>query len=175
MTQALADALFSAERSPDLPASADLYGWMVGSWALDVRHYAGTDLTGQGVTGELHAARILEGRALQDTWIMPRRRDRRPPYDAVRNTCGTTLRIWDPAIQAWRITWINPARNTTEQQIGRARGADIVQLGHRPGGATSRWTFTDIAPRSFRWIGDVLEPDGTTWRLETEYHVTRTA
>lgn len=40
---------------------------------------------------------------------------------------------------------------------------------------SSRWTFTEIAPASFRWIGDVLEPDGTTWRLETEYRVTRAA
>lgn len=87
---------------------------------------------------------------------------------------GTTLRVWDTALEAWRITWINPQRNWVEQQVGRPSGKDIVQLGIRPStGAVTRWRFTEIAERSFRWLGDALDGDGVTWRPEGELFATR--
>ena len=42
---------------------------------------------------------------------------------------GVTLRVWDPSIQAFRITWINPVSGHREEQIGRRVGDEIVQLG----------------------------------------------
>ena len=88
-------------------------------------------------------------------------------------TYGTTLRVWDPAIKAWRITWINPARNHREEQIGRRMGNDIVQIGFRSNGQSTRWRFTEITPDSFHWLGDALQPDGQTWQLEAEFRATR--
>jgi hypothetical protein len=161
-----AEALISAGPAAE---HDDLYGFLVGSWDLEVRRYAGAAIT--GLTGELHAARVLEGRGVQDTWIMPRERARAEPG---RTMYGTTLRIWDPAIAAWRITWINPARNHTEHQVGRAAGPDIVQLGVRPGGTVTRWRFTERTPRSFRWLGETLAPD-STWLPEGEFFATRRA
>jgi hypothetical protein len=163
----------AAGRAPLLPAAADLYGWLVGSWTLEVRHYAGVEVAALDLRGELHAGRVLEGRGVQDVWIMPPRGARAAALDPVRNMYGTTLRIWDSAIEAWRITWINPATNHTEQQIGRAHGNDIVQLGVRASGTATRWMFIEITPRSFRWLGDALEPDGKTWRREGEFVATR--
>lgn len=172
MTLELPRALISVERAPEIPEAHDVYGWLVGSWTLDVRRYAGNDLAGRGVRGELHAARVLEGRGIQDTWIMPPR-DARPGPGEPNNMCGTTLRTWDPALQAWRIAWSNPARNHHEQQIGRWHGKDIVQLGTRSNGVATRWMFTEITPRSFRWLGHALAADGQTWLLEAEFLVAR--
>ena len=59
-------------RSPEIPASADVYGWLCGSWELDVIHYRAIDVRGRGMRGEVHAGWVLEGRAVQDVWIMPR-------------------------------------------------------------------------------------------------------
>jgi hypothetical protein len=168
-------ALAAAGRAAEIAEASDLYGWLVGSWALEVRHYAGAEVSALGIRGELHASRVLEGRGVQDTWIMPIREARTRPFDPTRNMYGTTLRIWDPALEAWRITWINPAQNHTEQQLGRASGADIVQLGARASGTITRWRFTEITPGSFRWLGDALAVDGETWRREGEFVATRTA
>jgi hypothetical protein len=86
---------------------------------------------------------------------------------------GTTVREWDPAIQAWRITWINPAGGHREQQVGRRSGADIVQVGVRADGTPTRWRFTEITRDSFRWLGEALQPDGETWRVEGEFRARR--
>lgn len=168
-------ALASQGRSPEIPESADVYGWLIGSWELEVCHYYGeADLTSKPVKGEVHFGWVLEGRAVQDVWIIPRRPTRTGDlHRAV--TYGTTLRVWDPAIQAWRITWANPKRNHHEQQIGRWSGKDIVQIGVRSNGTPTRWTFTEITPDSFHWLGEALKADGRTWNLEAEFRARRTS
>jgi hypothetical protein len=162
-------ALTAPTRSRDIPDSADVYGWLVGDWALQIRRYWGVDVSAMGISGEIHFGWVLEGRAIQDVWIMPQRPDRTSAVDRTRNMYGTTLRVWDPTLQAWRITWRNPAGDHHEDQIGRRVGHDIVQLGTRPDGTTTRWTFTEITHDSFRWLGEALEQDGRTWRLEGEF------
>jgi len=169
------DALAAPERSPEIAAADDVYGWLVGSWKLDVRHYWGIDVSDEGIVGEVHAGWTLEGRAVQDIWIMPRRGQRTPRSEKHRNMYGTTLRVWDPIIEAWRITLTKPAGDHHEQQIGRQVGSDIVQMGTRPDGTTTRWTFTEMTHDSFHWRGESLDVDGTTWKLEGEFFATRTA
>jgi len=156
-------------RSPEIPESADVYGWLVGSWDLKIRHYRAVDVSDRGLEGEVHFGWVLEGRAIQDVWIMPRRPERTPGTDKANNMFGTTLRVWDPAIQAWRITWINPVRGHREEQIGRRIGEEIVQIGARADGTPTRWRYTEMTADSFRWIGEILQPDGKTWKLEGEF------
>jgi hypothetical protein len=165
--------LAAAGRSPEIPESQDVYGWLAGSWELDVLRYRTVDMSARNMKGEAHFGWALEGRAVQDVWIMPRRSDRTAADDRINNMFGTTLRVWDPAIQAWRITWINPVSGHREEQIGRRAGADIVQVGARADGTPTRWRFTEITADSFHWLGEALQPDGTTWRLEGEFRARR--
>ena len=60
------DLLVSAGRSPEIPESEDVYGWLVGSWELEVLHYRAVNLVGQGLRGEAHFSWALEGRAIQE-------------------------------------------------------------------------------------------------------------
>ncbi|HEY7285290.1 MAG TPA: hypothetical protein VH497_07600 [Vicinamibacterales bacterium] len=161
--------LAAPARSPEIPESADLYGWLCGSWDLEVIHYRGLNVSSSGLRAEVHAGFVLEGRAVQDVWIMPPRAERTAAMDMTMNMYGTTLRSWDPAIQAWRIAWNNPARGHREEQIGRRRGADIVQDGTRADGTKTRWTFTEITPDGFHWRGEAMYPDKQTWTLEGEF------
>jgi hypothetical protein len=169
----LHDATASAQRSPEIPEADDVYGWLVGSWELDVKRYWAADVSPECIKGEVHAAWALEGRAIHDVWIMPRRCDRTVKLDKKRNMCGTTLRAWDSSIRAWQIFWSNPAGDHFERQIGRRSGSDIVQLGVRPDGTVTRWRFTEITASSFHWIGEALAADGQVWNVEGEFLATR--
>ena len=160
-------------RSHEIPESADAYGWLVGSWELDIHIYWAVDVRAKGLKGEAHFGWALEGRAIQDIWIMPRLAERTSNLDKHMNMYGTTLRVWDPAIQAWRITWINPAGDHREEQIGRWSGKDVVQVGMRPDWTPTRWTFSEITADSFHWTGEAMNPDGRTWKLEGDFRVTR--
>jgi len=166
-------ALAAPGRSSEIPESADAYGWLVGSWELEVLHYKAVDVSALGIKGEAHFGWVLEGRAIQDVWIMPCRPDRKADTDKTNNMYGTTLRVWEPSLQAWLIRWINPVRGHLEEQIGRRIGREIVQIGTRPDGTPTRWRFTEITPDYFHWIGEALNPDGQTWKLEGEFRAKR--
>jgi len=168
-------ALTAPELAADIDAADDIYGWLIGSWSLEVVHYRGIDLRGKGLIAEAHFARVLEGRAIGDVWIMPARgsRESHESRGPGMNMYGMTLRSWDPQLRAWRISWNNPAGEHRETQIGRRVGRDIVQTGARPDGQATRWRFTEITADRFHWIGEALDPDGQTWRIEGEFIATR--
>jgi len=166
-------ALGAPTRSSEIPESDDAYGWLVGSWELDVRRYWAVDVSSQQIKGEVHASWILEGRAVQDVWIMPRIGERSATLDKSRNMFGTTLRAWDTSIRAWRILWSNPAGEHFQNQIGRWSGNQVVQVGTRPDGTPTRWRFTEITAESFHWLGESLALDGVTWNLEGEFLASR--
>jgi hypothetical protein len=154
------DALRADGPAPDRAERMGLYGWLIGNWRMDAIVHAddGTQHTG---TGQIHFAWVLEGRAIQDVWILP------------GFFHGTTLRVYDPAIDAWHILWNDPLKQYYTRQIGRARGSDIVQEGTNSAGEDVRWSFTDITPDSFRWLGERSRDGGLTWQLQAEFHASR--
>ncbi len=175
-TTTLAAILLADKPAPGRADKLGLYGWLIGSWEADIVTHApdGTHHQGQG---EIHFGWALQGRAIQDVWMIPRLRDRTgaPPMPVAGNWYGTTLRVYDPAIDAWRIFWIDPATNAFYQQIGRRRGADIVQEGTTEQGGLSRWSFTAITPHAFRWLGEASFDKGASWRLLVEVLARRTS
>lgn len=163
-------------RGPDLDRAdaLSLYGQFVGSWDTEITAH-GEDGKAHRATGEIHFGWVLEGRAIQDVWMIPRLSEREgaPQFPVAGNWYGTTLRVYDSTIAAWRIYWIDPARCVFRQQIGRARGPDIVQEGTTETGALSRWSFTEITPNSFLWLGEAKPPDASGWRLVVEVRAQR--
>jgi hypothetical protein len=154
---------------PALAANLQLYGWLVGSWDMDVvRHDAlGNKISG---TGEIHSGWVLGGRAIQDIWVSPRFDCGEPA-----RMFGTTLRIYDPVIDAWHIVWNDPVKNYSSRQIGRSDGSDIVQVGTDATGDRARWRFTEIRNDRFHWIGERAASGCTVWRTEIEFFARRSA
>jgi hypothetical protein len=153
-------ALCADGPAKDRAEKLSLYGWLIGSWRMEATIFA-TDGTKHHGQGEIHFAWALEGRALQDVWILP------------GFFYGTTLRVYDPSIDAWHILWSDPLKQYYTRQIGRARGRDIVQEGTDTSGTPTRWTFTDVAANSFRWRGERSDDGGKTFRLQAEFLATR--
>jgi hypothetical protein len=170
---AFSGALGATGRSPEIPEYADAYGWLVGSWDLDVLHYWAIDVRDRGLKCEAHFSWVREGRAVQDIWIMPPPSARTAQIDPTMNMYGTTLRVWEASLRSWRITWLNPVAGIREEQLGAWSGRDVVQLGSRPDGTKTRWSYTEITPRSFHWIGEAQSPDSQHWILEGEFRARR--
>jgi hypothetical protein len=155
---------------PSLGAHAETYGPLIGSWAGEFHDHASPEMPVGAV--EIHFAWVLEGRAVQDLWIAPSRAARAEGPGPTRRLYGTTLRVFDPSTELWRVTWLNPESGARCDLLGRRVGDQVIQLGVRDG-RPIRWSFVTIEPDAFRWQGHVLEPDGATWRLETEFRVRR--
>jgi hypothetical protein len=169
----LLQALGSAARSNELTDEEDIYGWLIGGWEATVYDYP-ADGAAHESSGEWHFGRVLEGRAIQDVWIAPPRSQRNVKTPSKQyNRYGTSLRVYDKEIGAWRVTWFNPVSGARNDLVGLRQGPDIVQEGTNADGRRIRWSFKDITPTSFRWLGESLAPDGKTWRLEAEFRARR--
>ena len=169
-----ADVLHSEGPDRERESKLALFAWLIGGWEFDIATIL-DDGTRHHGRGEIHAGWVLQGRAIQDVWMIPRLSERTretPQLPGAGNWYGTTLRIYDPNLDAWRILWNDPATNLFTQQTGRARGADIVQEGPDPRGGTMRWTFSEIEPRSFHWTAE-RAPDDQTWSQEVDIHAQR--
>jgi hypothetical protein len=138
-----------------------LYAWLIGDWVMDATVHGDDGTTFEG-RGEIHFGWVLEGRAIQDVWTLP----------GVFH--GTTLRIYDPALGAWHILWSDPLRQRYTRQLGRAQGKDIVQVGRDDSGTMMRWSFTEITPDSFTWLGERSRDSGETWTLQARFRARRT-
>src|SRR5262245_24681971 len=109
MTQAMLEVLGTSRPNAALADKLRLYGQFVGSWRLDIAYKAfnGALLRDEG---EWHFAWLLDGKAIQDVWIFPARDRRDPAKPQPWHMYGTTLRWYDPALDAWHITWFDPSR-----------------------------------------------------------------
>ena len=171
-TDTFIDVLHSPRPAPDRAHALGLYGFLIGSWETTVIAHEESGATHTN-RGEIHAGWVLEGRALQDVWMLPRRAERAADatprqLPVTGDWYGTTLRVYDPGIDAWHILWSNPVTQLYTRQIGRARGHDIVQEGRHESGALMRWSFTRMTPQTFHWLGEASADDGASWRLQVE-------
>ena len=157
--------------NPEHAQALQLYGQFVGDWDAEIIAHA-PDGTRHRAAGEIHFGWVLEGRAIQDVWMIPRPAGA-PAFPIAGNWYGTTLRVYDPTIDAWRISWIDPGRSMFRQQIGRPRGADIMQEGTTDTGDLSRWSFTGITADSFHWLGESKSAAAPDWRLVVEVKARR--
>ena len=155
-------ALVADHPAADCADKLTLYGWLVGSWTMDATLHRDDGTVHEG-RGEIHAGWILAGRAIQDVWVLP----------GVFH--GTTLRVYDPGIDAWHILWSDPLRQVYTRQLGRADPRGIVQVGTAGDGALLRWSFTDISQGAFRWRGERSLDDGGSWMLQLDVRARRSA
>jgi hypothetical protein len=162
------EALTSPKRASELPATDDIFGWMIGSWDMEaVLH----NVNGQThkTRGEVHASWILEGRAIQDLFIFPRRADRLSGRPTQGDRYATTIRTYDRNLGAWRITFINPASDETSAQlIARRVGHSIEMEGQLVDGTHVRWRYQSISQNSFHYEAEKLNADGKSWHLYLE-------
>ncbi len=113
------------------------FGRLVGSWDLDVVYHH-DDGRIEHRPGEWHFAWILEGRAIQDVWRVPGA----GPGDPLRGY-GTTIRVWDPELGAWRVTWVSGLGGGQTSFIASAIAGEIV-MESQGEDEIFRWIFSDI-------------------------------
>jgi uncharacterized protein len=167
--------LFSTSPAAELGHSAALYAGLIGSWDVEVIDFD-DDGTARTKEGEWHFGWALEGRAVQDVFIVPKRGQRADTGGSrCGNRYGTTLRYFDPVRRAWRITWINPVTGAYNRLDARQEGDVIIQEGADDDGKLLRWSFVELARERFHWIGEESTDGSASWRKRAEFFGRRTS
>lgn len=167
--QTFCSLLLSEAPAVAIPADQRLFEPLIGSWDLEVRWVDETGAVSRSESGEWHFVRVLDGRGIQDVWIVPGAGERARGRDA--EEYGTSIRFYDPVLGAWRSTWIGPRRGVVVPFIGRP-SADGICLETTDGAAMPmRWSFHDIGADSFRWQSRMGGAYG--WRVVQTFAATR--
>jgi len=161
---AFENALVSSGPAPEYADKLMLYGQFVGDWRTRTTAWR-DDGSVEETEWEVRFRWVLEGRAIQDLWITPPRREG-VGWHTPGNRYSTTLRVYDPAIDAWHILWVNPPSGSMVRQLARQVGDEIIQVGEPDAkGRLTRWVYRDITAHSFRWCNELSRDQGAHWEL----------
>jgi len=152
---------------PEMREKLMLFGQFVGDWDILEARYPQPDGTEIKRRGEIHFGWILDGRAIQDVWMTYEEK----PHRVV--PAGTTIRFYDPKIDAWRSIWIAPRRGVVQTSVARKVGGEIVLEGQTKEGYPEHWVFSEITANSFRWRSVESHDNEKTWQLTEEMRVHR--
>lgn len=161
--------LFADEQNPDMESVLNIFEPLIGAWNLKWTGYF-PDGSTQSETGEWFFFWALEGRIVQDIWIIPGLQNRgKEGYP--EGEYGTTLRYYDKKQQLWKASWFGPLHNSFPTFTIRKTDDEII-LESEPYAAMQRkWIFSQILPDSFHWRSEKMR-DGE-WLLEEEMQVIR--
>ena len=163
----LAAALLASGPAPGFEAENRLFGQFAGDWTI---RYEGFPRDGSIVetTGALNVGWILDGRAVQDVWRFDNPK-------TGEGSAGTTLRVYDPRLDAWHSIWFYPAGNVIETFVARQKSDEIVLDGASPTGLPQQWIFSKITPGSFDWREVVSTDNRATWYVTEHMWIARRA
>src|SRR5688572_6302211 len=118
MNELFLETLAARGPHPSLGAHADTYGRLIGSWEGELHNHL-VDGPPPVSSIEVRFAWVLDGRAVQDTWITPAHKDRGSIPAGTMNWYGTTLRVFDPTSESWRAAWTDPVSQRRIEIEGR--------------------------------------------------------
>lgn len=160
------EGLGAYEPFPKLKEKLALFGQFVGDWDIVEARYPQPDGTEVKRKGEVHFGWILGGKAVQDVWMTT-------DEDTHRAVFGTTVRFYDPKIDAWHSVWMSPVNGIVQTFIARKVKDEIILEGRTPDGFPEKWIFSQITPNSFRCHSEETHDDGRTWMLTEEMEIKR--
>jgi hypothetical protein len=166
------DALKADGPHPDLREEMKDFEWLVGVWDMSIRLWDEAGETLFDGRGQWLFDYILDGRGFQDVLITPNKSGSTEP--GLRGI-GTTVRWYDRARSTWRVVWNGVGSSTLVRLVGGPVGDEIHLEGGDDYGELVRWTFSDIQPDRFHWIGMTSSDGGATWWKEQEMDGVRQA
>jgi hypothetical protein len=157
----------AAEPRPELAAELNLFAPLIGSWDLIVTDYG--DSGDRKVSdGEWHFSWALDGRAVADVWICPRRSAWHGGGDGKSvQEWGTSIRFFDTTENVWRSTWIGPGKRMVRTFVAAATTDGLQLTGSFRPGIETRWTFTGLTSDTFQWRNEDIDSDGTVILRQT--------
>ena len=163
----IATALEATGPNPSLGEQAKIFGQLIGSWDVEYTDFM-KDGTTLHRTGEFMVGWILDGRALQDLWIVD------PWGKHKAREVYTDVHYFDAKSRTWHATFVDPQDGSAARFTASEMGNDHFVLETKEiDNGTTRWSFNDVRPDSFTWRDEGSSDGGKTWKLRSEYHMKR--
>lgn len=163
----LAAALEARGPNPALGNHATVIDRLTGTWDVQYTDYS-RDGKVNHRTGELTFGWVMDGRVMQDLWVV------NPSAADKDREVYTDLFFFDPKTNAWLSAFVDPEHPSVDRFTGHTDGDDRLVFESGDFGAEeTRWSYNDLRPDSFVYRAEVSSDRGKTWKLQSEYHMSR--
>ena len=164
---AMITALEALGPHPSLGDQANVFARLIGTWGVEY-----TDFSQDGKethrSGELIIGWVLDGRGIQDVWIVD------PSGARKEREVYTDVRYFDPKTRTWPAIFVDPEHASVAKFTGTAVGDDrIVLVTQDFADKETRWSVNDLRPNSFVWREEESSDGGKTWRLQAQHQMKR--
>jgi hypothetical protein len=151
---------FAARPAEDAPAALAHFEPLIGRWEITdwTKDEDGNWVEGTGADWDFWYA--LDGWAVQDLWVRPGRDTELD--DEKKRFIGTNLRMWDPAAEAWKMSWIFKGPGAPQNWTATSTPDEIVMSFTPPGAEepAQRIRFFNMTGDSFDWMMTARGDDG---------------
>jgi hypothetical protein len=144
-----------------------LFGQFVGDWTIFPGKAAEDPSLRKVNDGEVHWRWALGGLGVQDVW------GHTDPTTKRFVPQGSTIRFFDPELDAWRSTWISPYQGRVRTFIGRKERDEIVLRETGRGWRGELWIFSQIKRSSFRWRAETRYSSYGRRKVTQDYWIRR--
>ncbi|KAA3660389.1 MAG: hypothetical protein DWQ10_06760, partial [Calditrichaeota bacterium] len=160
---------------PDAPPETEQFGQLAGVWHC-VNHawFNGRWVSGWPATWAWKY--VLDGFAVQDLWFQ--HEDNFPPVAPRRgrDLSGTNLRMYNPALGKWEMTWFANGANSSSYFTATFENGEIIMIPTHTSvnpKQKSRIIFSNITKDHFDWRREVYDEDKKEWRTTSKITATR--
>jgi hypothetical protein len=166
-TPDIVGALIASGPHTSLGDQAKVLEQLVGTWDVEYRDIQ-KDGREKHRTGQFIMAWVLDGRAIQDVWIVD------PTEDRAEREVYAAIQYFDLKSHSWPTVFIDPEHASTAKFTGGAslEGRMVLQTSDL-GRPQNRWSFTATGPDSVVFRDEFSSDGGETWKLLSEDHLKR--
>ncbi len=157
-----ADTLISEKKHDIIPEEYDYFGHFIGQWDFKWHDNIGTQHESIH-EGKWTFSRVLEGRAVQDTFITSKKN---PFTGEPEHEYGTTIRIYNPLKKNWDIFY--GCTGEAVQLVAERENDQIILTCVTPIGFLMKWIFYDIEQDTFKWKNVQSTDNGITWTIKAQ-------
>jgi len=164
------EALIKKKINPVIPNENDLFGQFIGEWEFNMEVHE-TDGSTKEFNGNWLFKKILQGRAIQDVWMVP-------TLEWSNNNggfyeYGTSIRSFDFKTKKWKVTWVGPIQNQHfEFDVEHINNEIQMQLiNHNE--LQMKWVFYDIKTNMFQWRSEVFLKSQGKWFTNCHMSLTK--
>ena len=146
---------------------AKVLAQLVGTWDVEYRDIL-KDGREQHRSGQFIVKWVLDGRAIEDVWIVD------PSEGRPEREVYTAIQYFDSKTRSWPMVFVDPEHASTAKFTGGATldGRIVLQTSDL-GRPQNRWSFTATGPDSLVFRDEYSSDGGETWKLLSEDRLER--
>ena len=137
------------------------WGKLVGNWDIVVDMLDEEGNVAQSFDAEWNWFYIMNGLAIQDVFILPRRAENIDPSNYF---IGTGIRVYDDKNKKWQTTWIDTSTKKIEMREAASSDKEIIIIQDSEDGSKLKYTYYDMNDNTFRWKQESMNNSGG-WKV----------